>query len=152
MKRHVLRVLYIGRNAYWHVFKPITLGAAVILVRNGEVLLVRHSYRPGWFMPGGGIRRGEPLDAAARREVREETGADVHELRLLGIYDSFGEGRSDHIAIFVSDRFDLVGHHDEEIAETAFFPLDALPDTVSPGTRARIEDYMAGRWGTFGQW
>ena len=152
MKRALLRVLYVGRNAYWRVFQPITLGVQVILVREGQVLLVRHSYRPGWFLPGGGIKRRETVEAAARREVREETGAEAHELRLLGVYDSFGERKSDHIAVFVSERFDLVGGHDEEIAEVGFFPFEGLPEGVSPGTRARVEDYLAGRWGASGQW
>jgi 8-oxo-dGTP pyrophosphatase MutT (NUDIX family) len=145
-------VLYVGRNAYWRVFQPVTLGARVILVRDGQVLLIRHSYRPGWFMPGGGIKRRETLEDAARREVREETGAEVGELRLLGFYDNFGERKSDHIAIYVPERFELVGRHDEEIAEVAFFPLDQLPEGVSRGTRARIEDYLAGRWGASGPW
>jgi ADP-ribose pyrophosphatase YjhB (NUDIX family) len=56
---------------------------------------------------GRRIKRRETLEAAARREVREEAGAEAHGLRLLGIYDNFCERKSDHVAIFVSERFDL---------------------------------------------
>ena len=43
----------------------------------GEVLLIRHEDEPGWIQPGGMVESGETLEAALRREVREETGIDV---------------------------------------------------------------------------
>jgi 8-oxo-dGTP pyrophosphatase MutT (NUDIX family) len=54
------------------------VGAACIVVRDdGALLLIRHSYRKGWGLPGGLIRRGEEPDEAARRETSEEIGVDV---------------------------------------------------------------------------
>lgn len=54
------------------------VAAACVLMRpDGTVLLVRHSYRRGWGLPGGLIRRGEDPADGAVRETREEIGVDV---------------------------------------------------------------------------
>ena len=60
------------------VAPPFRVGAMCVVERDdGSVLLLRNSYRKGWGLPGGLLRRGEEVDAAARREVREETGISV---------------------------------------------------------------------------
>ncbi|HUQ62401.1 MAG TPA: NUDIX domain-containing protein [Acidimicrobiales bacterium] len=54
------------------------VGAACIVVRgDGKVLLVRHSYRGGWGLPGGLIRRAEDPRDAALRESCEEVGVEL---------------------------------------------------------------------------
>lgn len=49
-------------------------------MEDGEILLVQRGRDPGrglWAVPGGKVRHGEPMKAAARREVLEETGLEV---------------------------------------------------------------------------
>jgi 8-oxo-dGTP diphosphatase len=56
------------------------VGVGVVLVQDGKVLLVRRGRNPGrglWAVPGGKVRRGEPMRDAARRETLEETGLEV---------------------------------------------------------------------------
>lgn len=54
------------------------LGSSCAIVRDdGSWLLVRHSYRPGWSLPGGGLAGAEDPEATARREMREELGVEV---------------------------------------------------------------------------
>ena len=62
-----------------HTLTPsYTVGAVVVVERpDGAVLLVRHSYRRRWGLPGGLLQRGEEIEAAARREALEEVGLDV---------------------------------------------------------------------------
>ena len=57
----MIRLLYFGYRIYCFIFHPKPLGVRVMLIRNEEVLLVRQTYMPGWFMPGGGVKRGETL-------------------------------------------------------------------------------------------
>jgi len=55
-----------------------TAGSLVVIEdAGGSVLLIRHTYRKDWGLPGGLLDRGERPDAAAVREVREEVGLDV---------------------------------------------------------------------------
>src|SRR5262245_3268654 len=55
-----------------------TVGAACVVEReDGSILLVRQVYREGWGLPGGLLKRGEAIEACARREVAEEVGLPV---------------------------------------------------------------------------
>ncbi|WP_063794893.1 NUDIX domain-containing protein [Kitasatospora sp. MBT66] len=49
---------------------------AMVLFRRegGDVLLLRPSYRPDWFLPGGGAHPGESIAGAAARELDEQLG------------------------------------------------------------------------------
>ena len=75
----LIRLLYHAFRIYCFFFRPILIGVRTMMIKNDKVLLVRHTYIPGWFMPGGGLKRGETLEQAARREVFEETGAQLGE-------------------------------------------------------------------------
>jgi 8-oxo-dGTP pyrophosphatase MutT (NUDIX family) len=149
----MLRLIYLIYRVYCFIFRPITLGVRVMMIEKDRVLLVRHTYMAGWFMPGGGVKRGETLDQAARREAHEETGATLNNLRLLGAYTNFKEWKSDHGILFLSTDFTTTSEHDNEIAEIRFFPLDDLPADLMPGHRRRLEEYRAGiSHPQFGQW
>ena len=149
----ILRWAYLLHQVYLFFVRPVTLGVRVMMIRNGEVLLVRQTYTSGWFMPGGGVDRGETLEKAARREAREEAGAELHNLSLVGAYSHFKELRSDHNILFLSTDFSLSGEYDHEIAELRFFPLDALPEGLWAGHRRRLEEYRAHQPSPqFGEW
>ena len=62
--------------------RPRACGALIV---NGSILMVRHvsSARAYWTLPGGGLSAGETAEAAAVREVWEETGVRVRVTRLL---------------------------------------------------------------------
>jgi len=149
----MIRLLYLGFRIYCFIFRPVSIGVRVMLIQNGQVLLVRQTYIPGWYMPGGGVKRGETLEEAARREAHEEVGADMGELSLLGAYTHFGEHKSDHNALFLCTNFTLSGKQDYEIAEARFFPLDALPQGLQDGHRRRLEEYRGiADFQRFGEW
>lgn len=137
----MLRILYRLFQVYLFIVRPLTLGVRVMLIRDGKALLLRQTYMDGWFMPGGRIEKNETTEQAARREAREEVGAELHSLSLLGVYSNFKEWKSDHNVLFLCEDFELSGKHDQEIAELRFFPLEALPSDVWPGHRRRLLEY-----------
>jgi mutator protein MutT len=56
------------------------IGVGVVIIEKGRLLLIKRGNEPGkglWAVPGGKVRIGETLEAAARREASEETGLDV---------------------------------------------------------------------------
>ena len=132
----------------FRLLRPMTLGVrAIALDADGRVFLVRHSYTPGWHLPGGGVEAGETLLSSLERELREEanlemTGAPA----LLGVYFNAKASRRDHVAIYVVRDFRVLGPRkaDWEIGEARFFARDALPADTSEATKARLAEALDG--------
>ena len=153
MKRAFLHLLYKIYSLQFFFTRPTTIGVRVMFIRDGQVLLVKHSYQDGWLIPGGGIKRKETPEQAARRECREEVGAEVGNLELIGIYTNFVDYRSDHIVLFVCHDFSIHPKKDFEIEHAEFFYIYELPDDMMKGNRQRIEEYLDGKSGPqIGYW
>lgn len=127
--------------------RGMTLGTrTAVIAADARVLLVRHNYAAGWFLPGGGVERGETISRAAVRELREEAGIVADEEPVLhGIFLNDENFPGDHVACFVVRRFTREAVAKSlEIAEARFFSLDALPDGTSGGTRRRLTEIISG--------
>ncbi|MGH8906787.1 MAG: NUDIX domain-containing protein [Egibacteraceae bacterium] len=136
------------RSCYWRIVKPTTLGVRAILTHDtAEVVLVQHSYASGWYLPGGKVKRGEAIIDALWRELREEVGlsAQPGPPTLLGLYASVQEAKRDHIAVFVVNAAPARGSGRLEVLRVKTFPLDGLPENVSPGTSRRLEEFRGNR-------
>lgn len=141
----LLRIAHSVRRLYWKIARPKTRGVRAIIVnKEGEILLVRHTYEDGWFLPGGKVRRKEGEENGLRRELYEELGIHIEgALRKLGEYDNTREYKHDTIAVFVVDSFiENPQGTSFEIGDRSFFNPRSLPDTTSPGTRRRIMEWL----------
>ena len=94
----MIRKMYYNLNLIrWNFFKPITVGVKILLIKNNSVVLVMHSYQDDWYLPGGGIEKGETLEEAILREAKEEFNCKIKSMKLFGVYTNFYEGKNDHV-------------------------------------------------------
>jgi 8-oxo-dGTP pyrophosphatase MutT (NUDIX family) len=138
------------------VRRRMVLGARAIVLDGDKVLLLRHTYMPGWHFPGGGVEPGETAEDAARREAEEETGYRIEgSMTLLGLYLQKHEATDrDHVAAFVGTKFIQVKpfRANAEIAEIGWFDVGALPPGMDPGTARRVSEAVSGARGFSGLW
>jgi 8-oxo-dGTP diphosphatase len=126
--------------------RPI-VGAGVVCVRAGQVLLVRRTKPPlagQWSLPGGKIAWGETARAAALRELKEETGIDAEIAGLIDVVDAvFPSGASDpeshHLLVDFAARW-RAGEPaaGDDAAEARFFPVSEALAQVSWDQTRRI--------------
>lgn len=155
MARLRTRLFRAARARWTRAAKGMTLGVrALALDDEGRVLLVRHAYTSGWHFPGGGVEIGETAEAAAVRELFEETGVAA-EARpaLAGLYFNVAFGGRDHVALYRFERFSRgpQPRPNSEIAEIGWFAPDTLPDGATPATRRRLAEVFEGVEGD-GRW
>ena len=143
MKKLIMTLAFKAMQLKWLILRPVTLGVRILLVQDHQVVLIKHTYLPGWHLPGGGIDRGETLAQGAAREAHEEVGADLDaEPELLDVLTTFTDGKSDHAAIYFSNSFTLNGTRDSwEIEEIQHFSLKQLPSDSSRMTLKAVALY-----------
>jgi 8-oxo-dGTP diphosphatase len=130
----VYRRLPVGfrRRIVRAVSPSFTVGAMCFIERDdGALLLVRHSYRDRWGVPGGLLQKGEDVGEGARREVREEVGLDVQLLGEPAVVVDADPQRVDVIfraAPAEGADPDAVDLGSAEIVEARWFPPDFLPE------------------------
>lgn len=119
-----------------------------MLTPDNQVLLVRHTYRPGWHFPGGGVEKNETIETALRRELQEEAGILIEgRPALFGIFSHHDQFPGDHIALYIirNWRQPRVPPPSREIAEQGFFSPSRLPDGTHASTAARVNEIIEGR-------
>lgn len=144
MLRPVATLLNRALRLYWRIRRPVTFGVrAIVLHRDGRLLLVKHTYDRYWYLPGGGRKRDEDPEAAIVREIEEEVGITALAIeRKLGTYFSEREGKRDTIDVFVARAEEFGRLQRLEIAACEWFRPDALPPDASPATQRRVAEFL----------
>ena len=114
---------------------------------DGKVLLQKRGDSGLWGFPGGAVELGESPEAAAIREVREETGLDVTVGSLIGIYTDcqmgYPNGDQAHSVCIVYDLSHdggTLGSDDPETADLRWFSLEEEPALFCRQHQALWED------------
>lgn len=133
------RTMAKGKYCYDYPRPAVTVD--VVCLRRGEagpeVLLIRRKHDPfqgAWALPGGFVEETEDLDAAARRELAEETGLTVGPLvqvQAFGKPDRDPRGRTITIAFlaWIDDKEKMENiRAADDAADIQWFRIDRLPD------------------------
>ena len=128
----------------------MTVGCGVLIENEkGEVLLQKRSDTGDWCVPGGALEPGETYIEAATRELSEEVGIKVSDLKLFGLYS--GEDREIHYpngdvvyslsVIFITRSFTgKISDSDSEVLEHRFFDKNSIPkDLFYPDARPILD-------------
>ncbi len=127
--------------------RGLTLGVrGLVLDGEGRILLLEHTYIHGWYMPGGGVERGETMVQALHRELIEEAGIEMTgPPTLVSVHDNGQMFSGDHVLIYRLEEWRSVPPTQEgEILKLGWFAPDALPEGTTRSTRARIREALEG--------
>ena len=125
---------------------------AIILDKNGNVLLQRRSDNDFWGLPGGGVELHETAFEALCREVREETRIIVLRAEPMALYSGpdqrFSYPNGDEVQpfaiAFIIRKWKGEPQADgKEGLELRFWPMDALPCGIVPIHARTLEDFRA---------
>jgi len=122
-------------------------GVCIITLNNeGKVLLGerKNSYKAGFFgMPGGRVEREEPLIDACKREMMEETGLVIDDIRFVGVVREKQEGYT-----FIHFGFTVEGISQtpqniepDKCLGWEWMDIDNLPEKILPGHKGIIDMY-----------
>ena len=130
----------------WVYFPDPKVAVAVLIAREGQVLLVQRRYDPQkgyWTLPSGFVDAGEDPKLAAERECREETGLVVKDLQLLDVIFSQEHPRGASILILYRAQV-LAGElkPGDDAIQAAYFQLRNLPPLAFASSQGILNGYL----------
>ncbi|MGE7843427.1 NUDIX hydrolase [Lysinibacillus sp. NPDC093712] len=132
--------------------QPIILPGSVVIILNDKNELLLQKRNDGtWGLPGGLMDLGESFEEVAKREVLEETGLFVHNLKLLNVFSgseyylkvSNGDELYAVTAVFYTKEFSgqiQIDYNESESLQ--FFAYSNLPKDLTQIYRGFIEQYI----------
>ena len=146
IKNLVCKIFQKIRNCIFRVLGIRTVGARALVVNNDQALLIRHTYKKGWYTIGGAVEKNESMRDAILRELLEEVGlTPLEEPELFGVYHSKSEKRDDYVAFYIVKKFEMKESYSPEVYEKKWFPLYDLPFDATPATKRRVEEFLGKR-------
>jgi 8-oxo-dGTP pyrophosphatase MutT (NUDIX family) len=123
---------------------PVAFGAcAIVEDEEGRVLLVRHSYRAGWHLPGGGVGSGEPPTQAILRELKEEIGLLRSEPpEFIGLFTRRLGWVSNVIALYRVRDAEILFKRNFEIRAVQHVDPANPPSGTTAATRRRLAEHL----------
>ncbi len=138
----------------------IRVGVGVIIKDGNKILLGKraidelaegfepqeNNLRETWAMPGGKLEVGETLLECAKREIKEEVGIILNDLKLVSISDDYKKSGNFLIIAFVSENFEGTPKtmEPDKIKEWQWFQLDNLPTPLFGPSEVAIKKFKEG--------
>lgn len=145
LHRLAYRAAHALRRRWWRLARVQLTGSRLLVFDEaGHLLLIRHSYGSGnWMLPGGGIARGEDPEAAALRELTEETALTLSAPRVIAVVDEPLYGTTNRVHLFAGRAQGALRIDGREIIAAQFFALGDLPPDLSPALARGLEGWIA---------
>lgn len=135
--------------------KPIILPGSVVIISNDQnEILLQKKHNGKWGLPGGLMDLGESFEDVAKREVFEETGLVVENLKLINVYSGSkyylkvanGDELYSATAVYYTEDFsgEIIIDYSESI-DMKYFTMDNLPNELSETDKGFIVDYKNSR-------
>ncbi|MBY0588469.1 NUDIX domain-containing protein [bacterium] len=123
-------------------FRPVSVGVAVVLIENRQMLLGRRR-DGGWCIPCGYLEWGEEVASAARREFREETGLEVEIVGIRQVQSNFHRPEDLSVGIWFDGRR-LSGELQagDDLVAVQFFDCWEIPEILFPTDRRVIDEWI----------
>lgn len=129
---------------------PIMATAVVCIIYDKEkgILFEKSSNFGMWCVPGGALEIGESLEDEVKREVKEETSLDIFNPKLFDVRANVHMVYPNKDEVYYTSVIYEVNEYsgelkaDEESLELRWFPLNALPDNISPFQIGYIEKFV----------
>ncbi len=129
-------------NCGWAYFPDPKVAAAVILKRDGQVLLVRRHFDPqrgDWTLPAGFVNANEDPAKAAERECHEETGLRVRVTNFHTLITGRDHPRgADIVLVYDAEWISGEVEANDDADEAAFFSLNHLPTLAFRATKIAL--------------
>ena len=131
----------------WTAYRNPLPTVDMIIEMGTQIVLIQRKNPPhGWALPGGFVDYGEPVEAAALREAKEETGLDCRIIPLLGVYSDPQRDPRHHTisTVYVAQGSGQPTAMDDA-ADIACFEPDQIPPELAFDHGRIVEDYLAWR-------
>ncbi|MDP2114385.1 MAG: NUDIX hydrolase [Bacteroidota bacterium] len=114
--------------------RPAVTVDAILISKQNSVLLIergREPFKGKWALPGGFIDMEEQLETACMRELEEETGIRISELKqfkAFGAVDRDPRHRTISVIFYAFTEDEIIAQAGDDAAKAQWFPLDQLPE------------------------
>ncbi len=116
-----------------------------MIERDGQYLLAHRSDIPWWNLVGGGLEYGETLEEGLAREAREEIGAEIEVVRLVGVYSKPQKREVVFTFLCHLTPDSPAPHTSEEVSRVAWFLPHHFPANLLPKHCERLQDALRGQ-------
>jgi len=120
----------------------------VIAVKDNKILLIKRNIDPAkgyWSLPAGYVDWDETTEEGAARELKEETGYDASNIKLVGVYSDpkrDEDGRQNVSILYSAEVSGEMNKDEKEVSEINWFDINNLPEKIAFDHRQMITDYL----------
>jgi 8-oxo-dGTP pyrophosphatase MutT (NUDIX family) len=126
-------------------------GSVIAINEKNEILLEKRRDNGCWGYAGGSVELNEIVEETAKRELFEETGLTANKLELYGVFSGpelyyiypNGDEVSNIDIVYICRDYDgELKCEENEVSELFFFPLDKIPQNISPPNKKVLEKFI----------